>query len=110
MEAKAKQIIGERFDKILQYEFDGFGSCESSIKYHENGEVKILATFEKMECECLTGEEFARLLNENSSNKAEKFEIGDESAKNKEKTQNNSQKEMSPPRYWRKYATARGLH
>ena len=66
LESETRQLIGERFHKLSQYEFDGFGVCESSIKYDEKGEAKIFVTFKKSEIECMTGDEFARLLGETS--------------------------------------------
>ena len=64
LESETRQLIGERFHKLSQYEFDGFGVCESSIKYDENDEARIFVTFKKSEMECVTGEEFAKLLGE----------------------------------------------
>ena len=93
LETDARQLIRDRFHKLSQYEFDGFGVCESSIKYDENGEAKIFVTFKKSEMECVTGEEFARLLNEVSSNNVEKYEISEKAGNNKgkEKMQNHTQ-------------------
>lgn len=66
LEEKAKKLIDKRFEKLAQFEFDGFGACEKSINYDEHGNAKIFATFEKTEIECVTADEFLKLIGENA--------------------------------------------